>query len=82
MTGEKFTSIEQLADILANERRDDFYRCLTEKMLVYALGRGLTYRDTITVDQVVDTLKQSNGRMRTLIDSIVRSVPFNYLRIE
>ena len=33
MTGEKFESIEELADVLADQRRDDFYRCLTEKTI-------------------------------------------------
>lgn len=80
MTGESFQSIEELAEILANERRDDFYRCLAEKMLVYSLGRGLTYRDTITVDQIVNDLQENGGKMRTLIDSTVRSIPFNYAR--
>ena len=80
MTGESFETVEQLAEILANERRNDFYRCLTTKMLTYALGRGLTYRDTVTVDQIVAKLNQNGGSMRTLIDSIVRSVPFTHIQ--
>lgn len=78
MTGEKFESVVELADILANERRDDFYRCLTEKMLVFALGRGLTYSDATTVDKIVAEVKADDGKMRTLIGAIVRSVPFTH----
>ncbi|WP_390621805.1 DUF1588 domain-containing protein [Rubripirellula tenax] len=79
MTGEKFESVIQLADVLANERRDDFYRCLTEKMLVFALGRGLTSTDATTVDQIVSQLKTDEGRMQSLIGSIIRSVPFTHV---
>ena len=33
-------------------KRDDFVRCLTEKMLIYALGRGLEYYDQCAVDRI------------------------------
>ncbi|TWU51922.1 hypothetical protein Poly59_35180 [Rubripirellula reticaptiva] len=78
MTGEKFSSVVELADVLANDRREDFYRCLTEKMLVFALGRGLTFGDATTVDQIVAKLKADDGQMQTLIESIIRSVPFTH----
>ncbi len=78
MTGEKFDSVVELADVLANERRDDFYRCLTEKMLVYGLGRGLTFSDATTVDQIVAKVKADDGRMQTLIGEIIRSIPFTH----
>ncbi|WP_165440756.1 DUF1588 domain-containing protein [Rubripirellula amarantea] len=79
MTGEKFSSALELADILANQRRDDFYRCLAEKMLVYAIGRGLTHQDTLAVDQIVRDMHENDGSMRSLIRAIVTSVPFNYM---
>ncbi len=79
ITGESFTTVRELAYILAWQRTDDFYRCLTEKMLTFALGRGLTYRDATTVDNIVAELKADEGKMRTLILAIARSVPFNYL---
>jgi len=50
VTGEKFESVQELKHILATDRKVDFYRCLTEKMLTYALGRGLEYYDVETVD--------------------------------
>ncbi|MGB7326060.1 MAG: DUF1588 domain-containing protein, partial [Rubripirellula sp.] len=78
MTGEKFNSVVELADVLANDRRDDFYRCLTEKMLVFALGRGLTFGDATTVDQIVANVRANDGGMQTLIESIIRSVPFTH----
>ena len=80
MTGESFSSVSELADILANERRDDFYRCLTEKWLTFALGRGMTYRDVTTIDRIVDELKAGDGRTRTLIKAMVRSVPMTHMR--
>lgn len=80
LTGESFSSIQELKRILATERRRDFYRCLTEKMLTYALGRGLEYYDVPAVDEIVARLEQSGGRPSALISGIVESVPFQKRR--
>jgi hypothetical protein len=79
-TGEKFRNVEDLARLLANDRRADFYRCLTEKLLTYALGRGMEYYDTPTVDRIARELDQADGKMRSLIHLIVESVPFQKRR--
>src|SRR5439155_14891833 len=50
LTGEKFKDVRELKHILATEKRLDFYRCATEKMLIYALGRGLQAQDIELVD--------------------------------
>jgi hypothetical protein len=80
VTGEKFANVRELKRLLSHERRFDYYRCLTEKMLTYALGRGLTYRDIGTVDSIVDALERSGGKMSVLIDGVVASTPFQKLR--
>jgi hypothetical protein len=82
ITGESFQSVRELKHILADEHRDDFYRCLTEKLLTYALGRGLTYSDVETVDQIVDRLDREDGRMSALISGIIESPQFQKRRTE
>ena len=72
--------MSELKRILTHERRFDYYRCLTEKLLTYALGRGLTYRDTDTVDRIVDALEREGGRMSVLVNGVINSVPFQKLR--
>jgi mono/diheme cytochrome c family protein len=80
LTGESFRDIRELKHILATTRRLDFYRCLTEKLLIYALGRGLDYYDVFTVDQLVDRLNAEKGRASILISGIIESVPFQRRR--
>jgi hypothetical protein len=80
ITGEKFSNVADLAQVLATSRRDDFYHCVTEKLLTYAIGRGLEYYDTVTVNQIASALKTDNGAMRTLIYGIVESAPFQKRR--
>jgi PAS domain-containing protein len=80
ITGESFTSVQELKQILATEHRRDFYRCLTEKLLTYALGRGPEYYDVETVDQIVQRLERENGRFSALLMGILESAPFQRQR--
>ena len=73
--GIMFSGPQELVEILLS-RRDDFLRTLTEKMLVYATGRGLKYYDRCTVDQCLEHLKQNENRFSALVESIVLSDAF------
>lgn len=79
-TGEPFQDAHDLIDILANDRRQDYYRCVTEKMLTYALGRGIEYYDAPAVDKIVAELNKDEGNIRTLIEGVVLSAPFQLRR--
>ncbi|MBK7927325.1 MAG: DUF1588 domain-containing protein [Bryobacterales bacterium] len=59
-------------------RKDLFLRNLTRKMLGFALGRGLTLRDSCTVDEIVATVKAKNYASHALVEAIVLSTPFRY----
>jgi hypothetical protein len=60
------------------ERKDQFVRNLTAKMLGYALGRGLTAQDSCAVDRIVADLKDNDYRAQKLIEGIILSAPFQY----
>src|SRR6185503_15314802 len=51
VSGETFESPGDLTAILAKQKRDEFVRCLSDKMLTYALGRGLEFYDKCALDQ-------------------------------
>jgi hypothetical protein len=80
ITGESFGKIQEVKRILATNRRLDFYRCLTEKLLIYALGRGLEYYDVHTVDQIVQRLDSEEGRFSALLMGVIESAPFQKRR--
>ena len=61
-------------------KKDDFARCLTEKLLIFALGRGLEYYDERAVARVVAQLKKNDYKFSTLCLEIVRSEPFRMRR--
>jgi hypothetical protein len=80
-TGENFAGIKELKHILVTHHARDFYRTITEKLLTYALGRGLDYYDVETVDQIVARVEQSGGKPSALLAGIVESAPFQKTRI-
>ncbi len=77
--GESFDGPSGLKNLLM-ANKDAFCRCLAEKMLVYALGRGLEYYDKCAVDRTCEALAANNHRFSTLILETVRSVPFQMRR--
>ena len=80
VTGESFEGVRELKRILVEDHRADFYRCLTEKLLTYALGRGLEASDIEAVDQLVGRLEARGGRASDLVLGIVESAPFQRRR--
>jgi hypothetical protein len=78
-SGEKFQTPAELVQVLKKRKRD-FARCLSEKLLTYALGRGLMYYDRCAVDKIVDAVEKDNYRFSTLVVEIVKSEPFRKRR--
>ncbi len=75
--GVRFQGPDQLKAALL-EKKDQFVRNLTSRMLGYALGRGLTLSDSCAVDNIVAQVKDNDYRGQTLLEAIVLSVPFRY----
>jgi hypothetical protein len=55
---------------------------LTEKMLTYALGRGLERYDRRTVAGITKRLGEAGYGLQTLVREVVRSLPFQSRRAE
>ncbi|HXT59659.1 MAG TPA: DUF1592 domain-containing protein [Pirellulales bacterium] len=77
--GSSFKRPSELKAIL-KQKKADFARCLSEKMLTYALGRGLEYYDKCAVDEIAGKLAQNDYKFSTLILEIVASDPFQLRR--
>ena len=75
ITGERFADVRELSAVIAGPRRRDFHRCLAEKLLTYALGRGLEYFDGPAVDSILEKVEQ-DGRLDAFVQGVVASVPF------
>ena len=74
-SGEKFNGVEGLRALLLS-RQDQFAQTVTQKLLAYALGRGLEYYDWPAVRKIAQGAAQDNYRWSSIILGIVKSTPF------
>jgi mono/diheme cytochrome c family protein len=77
--GERFNGPEGLRKILLG-KAGQFRRNLAEKMLTYAIGRGLEYYDKCAVDDVAKKLTADKDRFSALVIGVVKSDPFQKRR--
>lgn len=80
--GDAFAGAVELGELLARKRGDDFRRCLAEKMLTYALGRGVEYYDRPTIDRIRETMRRGDDRFSALILAVAESFPFQHRRAD
>jgi hypothetical protein len=66
----------ELGQWLATRYDDQFVTVATEKLLTYALGRGVEYRDMPLVRAIAREAVKSNGRFSSLVTGVVKSAPF------
>ena len=74
--GGHFKGPAELAAYLRANMQGEFVHCLAEKMLTYALGRGLEFYDQCAVDKIEEELSKNEFRFSSLILGVVRSDPF------
>ena len=79
--GRTFKGPEELKAILLSNKAA-FADCIAEKMLTYALGRGLEGYDRAAVKEIVNGLAANDYKFSTLVMGIVRSMPFQMKRGE
>jgi hypothetical protein len=79
--GRSFQTSAEMRTVLLDSLTQ-FSRCLTEKMMTYALGRGMQPYDNGALDGIYQALAADRYRFQTLIYEIVRSLPFQSRRGE
>ena len=73
--GQTFSSIDEFRNLLV-AKEETFVRCLTKKLLTYAIGRQLNSGDRPAIDQMVKGMAGSGKGLRDLVHLIVLSHPF------
>ena len=78
--GSEFVGPAGLTKLLLTDYRDDFVRTVTEKLLTYALGRGLEHYDQPAVRAIARQAARENYSMSALVTALVESTPFRMRR--
>jgi hypothetical protein len=79
--GDKFKGPADFQPILLKQKKQ-IVRNLSERMLTYALGRGVEHEDRCTVDEIAANVGKNGHRFSTLVTAIVRSDPFRKQKAE
>jgi hypothetical protein len=77
ISGEEYHSPAEFKALVLKQQHP-FLRNLTEKLLAYALGRGLEPSDQPAVKKILATLKAEGNKSETLLREIVLSLPFQF----
>jgi hypothetical protein len=78
--GTEFEGPAGLKKILVTSRRDEFISTVTEKLLTYALGRGVEYYDRPTLRAIMRKAESNQYRLKDLIMGVIASMPFQMRR--
>lgn len=73
--GSKFSGPAGLKTVLLS-RQAEFRRCLAEKLLTYALGRGLEYYDACAIHRIAQRCAEQDNRFSAMVVEIVTSPAF------
>jgi hypothetical protein len=74
-SGDEFKGVRDLRNIL-KKRDNEFRRCLAERLMTYALGRGLELDDECTLRAVADEVGRQENKFSSLVLAIVHSDQF------
>ncbi|MDB5296434.1 MAG: hypothetical protein JWO31_2417 [Phycisphaerales bacterium] len=78
--GSSFNGAGELRAMLIDKRKDQFARTIAEKLMIYALGRGLEHYDDRSVDAVSKATADGDYKFSRLVAEIVKSDPFRMRR--
>ncbi len=78
--GTVFTGPAGLKKLLLTAHRDEFVETLTEKMMTFALGRGIEYYDKPAMRAIIRDAAKQNTTIPALIQSLVKSPQFQMRR--
>jgi len=79
--GRTFNGPVELSKVLRTES-NAFAQCLTEKVMIYALGRGLEPYDRLALKKITTGVAANQYRFSSLVLEIVKSLPFQMRRGE
>ena len=80
--GTEFDGPTEFKELLLSQRKEEYIRTLTEKLLTYALGRGVEAYDMPAIRKIIQEATPADHRWSSLILGIVKSVPFQMKKAE
>jgi hypothetical protein len=79
--GQQFKDFSDLRKIIAEDLKDNFYHCLAEHLLIYAIGRGPEFADRPALEGIVHKTQAAEGRFQAMLQAVCESAPFQRVRV-
>lgn len=76
-SGETFDGAFELVELLV-DKKERFAKGISKKMLGYALGRSIVFKDKKTIDELINNLVENNFNPDPFIKEVAMSFPFRY----
>ena len=76
--GSQINNFDDLYKLITVKYRREFISCFTEKLMTFALGRGLEIEDRITVMNIVNKTDHPDSRLQDIFIGLIESTPFQY----
>lgn len=76
--GRSFDGIAELSDTLGKTEQESFARTFVQRLLTFALGRGLNPSDRCAVDEILTDTSSNQHRIIDLMMAVIESQPFQY----
>jgi hypothetical protein len=80
--GTAFRGLPELRQVLLQKRREAFVSTVTDRLLTYALGRGLEHYDAPVVRSIMRDSAPGGYKLSSLLVGVARSTPFQMRRSE
>ena len=78
--GTPFKGPAELQTVLLSSKREEFVTTVTERLLIYALGRGVEHYDAPAIRGIIREAAANDYRWSSLISGVVKSTPFQMRR--
>ncbi|HWN93706.1 MAG TPA: DUF1588 domain-containing protein, partial [Methylomirabilota bacterium] len=78
--GQLLKGAADLATVLSRQKKEQFARCFAEKLLTYAIGRGIEFPDKCALDEITARAAKEDYRFSSIVLGIVNSTPFQKQR--
>ena len=80
--GTTFSGLPELRQVLQQKQGEQFVWTVTDRLLTYALGRGVEYSDAPALRAIIRDAAPRGYTLSSLILGVVRSTPFQMKRSE
>ena len=80
--GNQINNFDDLYKLITTKYRNEFLSCFTEKLMTFALGRGMEIEDRIAINKIVKQVEKSDSKFHELFIALVKSTPFQYRSLE